>query len=178
MSRGHTLTVLLAAMVLGLGAMAPGAASAEPGDAPHGVGGWGFVSGGVGAMVGARTLHPMGRFSAGIGGNLVVVYGSLSAELSVSPHQGFVLLGVGSAGFVIPIPAFKPMLGFKAGLGLQADTYGPSPALTLGPQLGVHIGQIGGSRFGIRLMLEPAVTIATASRIGALELVGTFGVLF
>jgi hypothetical protein len=168
----RALLVLLAALLL------PGVAQAGPG-APYGVEGWGFLTGGAGGMLGARKLHPMGRLSVGIGGNLIVVYGSLSVEHTLSAHQDFVLMGVASAGFVIPIPAFKLMLGFKGGGGLQLDTeYGPSPAVSLGPQLGIHIGKIGGNRFGIRLMVEPAVTIVTKHRIGAVEIVGTIGVLF
>jgi hypothetical protein len=161
----------------------PGEAGDSPlvdgaGGAPFGFGGWFHIGGGAGAVIGARKVHPVGRFTVGFGGYLFLVYGGLSAEVSVSQHLDFVAAGVAYAGLALPIPVVRPLLGFKGGGGVHVEQgYGPSPAITLGPQLGVHIGQIGGSRFGIRVMVDAEATVSTKHRMAGFGVVGTLGLM-
>ncbi len=171
------LTMLAALALLTVSLVgAPREAHAEP---PPGIMGWVHLTGGAGPMLGARKVHPLGRVSFGVGGTLIFVYGGFAAEASFSSHQGFVQTGVVNAGFVIPIPAFNLLLGFKAGGGVQVDPeYPPSPAVTLGPQIAIHIGKLKTKGFGIRVAVEPDVTIATKNRIGSVGIIGTIGILF
>ena len=145
---------------------------------PVGFGGWVHFAGGAGALIGARKVHPVGRIDIGFGGYLFLIYGGIAANVSFSSHMDLVLTGVGYAGLAIPIPLVRPLLGFKFGGGLHQDReYGSSPALQMGPQLGVHIGQIGGSRFGIRVMVDAEATVSIDHRIAGFSIVGTLGLM-
>jgi hypothetical protein len=146
--------------------------------APFGFGGWAHFGGGAGVQIGARKVHPVGRVDVGFGGYLFLIYGGLAVNLSFSPHLDFVVTGVAHAGIAIPIPLIRPLIGFKFGGGLHQDTdYGSSPALQMGPQLGVHIGQIGGSNFGIRVMVDAEAIVSIDHRIAGFGIVGTIALM-
>lgn len=151
----------------------------EPKKAPFGLAGWGYVGGGGGVGIGARKVHPTGRVTGGVGAQLFILYLGASADVGFSSHLDFTALGVAHVGVLIPIPAFKPFIGFKGGGGLHMDSdWGASPAITLGPEVGVQIGQVGGSRFGIRIAIEPAAVVSIKHRMAMMEIVGTVGVMF
>ena len=143
-----------------------------------GVGGWAHFGGGGGVLVGARKVHPVGRVDVGIGGYLFLVYGGLAANVSFSSHLDLVVTGVGYAGLILPIPLVKPLIGFKFGGGLHQDyEWGPSPAIQLGPQIGLHIGQVAGSRFGIRIMVDAEAIVSTEHRAAGFGVVGTVALM-
>jgi|GEM_PF-2844724 len=168
----------LEADVPGLPAATEAEAPAGKKKPPFGFGGWFHVGGGAGAMIGARKVHPTGRFDLGFGGYLFLVYGGLAMNLTTSSHLKFVATGVGYAGLAFPIPVVRPLLGFKFGGGVHVDpTWGPSPAITLGPQIGLHIGQTLGSRFGIRVMVDPAATVSVEHRQAGFEIIGTVALM-
>jgi hypothetical protein len=145
---------------------------------PFGFGGWAHFGGGAGAMIGARRVHPVGRVDIGFGGYLFLVYGGLSANVTFSEHMDLAVTGVAYAGLAIPIPLVRPLIGFKFGGGLHQDfDYGPGPAIQLGPQLGVHIGQIAGSRFGIRVMVDAEALVSIEHRIAGFSIIGTVGLM-
>jgi hypothetical protein len=145
---------------------------------PWGLGGWAHFGGGGGVLIGARRAHPVGRVDVGFGGYLFLVYGGLAANVSFSGHLDLVVTGVGYAGLVLPIPLVKPLIGFKFGGGLHQDAeWGPSPAIQLGPQIGLHIGQIAGSRFGIRIMVEAEAIVSTEHRAAGFGVLGTVGLM-
>ena len=146
--------------------------------APVGFGGWVHFGGGAGALIGGRRVHPVGRIDVGFGGYLFLIYGGIAANVSLSSHMDMVLTGVAYGGLAIPIPLIRPLLGFKFGGGLHQDfEHGASPALQLGPQLGLHIGQIGGSNFGIRVMVDAEATVSIDHRIAGFSIVGTLAVM-
>ena len=145
---------------------------------PFGLGGWAHFGGGAGALIGTRKVHPVGRVDIGFGGNLFLIYGGIAANVSFSSHMDLVVTGVGYAGLTIPIPLVRPMLGSKFGGGLHQDAeYGPSPALQLGPQIGMHIGQIAGTRFGIRVMVDAEATVSIDHRIAGFSIIGTLALM-
>ncbi len=145
---------------------------------PFGFGGWAHFGGGAGALIGARRVHPVGRVDIGFGGYLFLVYGGLSANVTFSSHMDLAVTGVAYAGLAIPIPLVRPLIGFKFGGGLHQDfEYGPSPAIQLGPQLGVHIGQIAGSRFGIRVMVDAEALVSIDHRIAGFSIIGTLALM-
>jgi hypothetical protein len=145
---------------------------------PPGFGGWFHVGGGAGAMIGARKVHPTIRFDMGFGGYLFLVYGGLGLNITGSQHLDFVLTGVGYAGLAIPIPVVRPLFGFKFGGGLHMDSeWGASPALQMGPQLGVHIGQLGGSGLGLRIMIDPEAIVSLDHRMAGFSIMGSVALL-
>ena len=146
--------------------------------APFGFGGWAHLGGGAGGMIGARKGHMVGRVDIGFGGYLFLLYGGIAANVSFSEHMDLVVTGVAYAGLAIPIPVLRPLLGFKFGGGPHQDLeFGPSPALQMGPQLGVHIGQIAGTRFGIRVMVDAEATVSIDHRIAGFSIVGTVALM-
>lgn len=156
-------------------AKAEGGAKKPP---PPGFGGWAHFGGGAGGIIGARKGHAIGRADIGFGGYLFLVYGGLALNVSLSPHLDLMVTGVGYAGLAIPIPIVRPLIGFKFGGGLHQDfDYGPGPAIQMGPQLGVHIGQIAGSRLGIRVMVDAEALVSTEHRIAGFGVVGTIALL-
>ncbi len=181
----RTLLPLLAALLLATPAFAadPGddpqhEASTEAKKPPWGIGGWAHFGGGGGVLVGARRAHPTGRVDVGIGGYLFLVYGGLAANVTFSNHLDFVVTGAGYAGLMLPIPLIKPLIGFKFGGGLHQDSeWGPSPAIQMGPQIGVHVGQLGGSRFGIRIMVDVEAIVSTEHRMAGLGVLGTVALM-
>ena len=120
----------------------------------------------------------MARIDIGFGGYLFLLYGGISANVSLSQHMDMVLTGVAYAGLTIPVPLIRPMLGFKFGGGLHQDReYGSSLALQLGPQIGVHIGQIAGTRFGIRVMVDAEATVSIDHRIAGFSIIGMLALM-
>lgn len=145
---------------------------------PYGFGGWAHFGGGAGVMIGARRVHPTGRVDVGFGGYLFLIYGGLAANVTFSNHLDFVLTGAGYVGLAIPIPLVRPLIGFKFGGGLHQDfEWGPSPAIQMGPQVGVHIGQIAGSRFGIRIMVDAEAIVSTEHRAAGFGIIGSVALM-
>jgi hypothetical protein len=187
----RALLPLLAALLLAAGpalAAEPSTVPVEPVDedvaqagkkkTPWGIGGWAHFGGGAGVLVGARKAHPVGRVDVGVGGMLFLVYGGVAANVSFSSHLDFVATGVGYAGLILPIPLIKPLIGFKFGGGLHQDAeWGPSPAIQMGPQIGLHVGQVGGSRFGIRAMVDLEAIVSTEHRMAGFGVVGTVALM-
>lgn len=119
---------------------------------------WFHVGGGVGAInTYEGYTSPVGRFVIGGGGYTFGFYATGGLEVSGTDMIPVVVQGVGGLGVHIPIPVVHPMFGFKIGGGFARFPDGPTPAGTLGAQLGMIVRQYDG-RVGFRVLVEPSVT--------------------
>jgi hypothetical protein len=119
---------------------------------------WFHVGGGVGAINAYDGYtSPVGRFVLGGGGYTFGFYATGGLEVSGTDMIPVVVQGVGGIGVHIPIPVVHPMFGIKVGGGFARFPDGPTPAGTIGAQLGMIVRQYDG-KVGFRVLIEPSVT--------------------
>ena len=138
---------------------------------------WFHVGGGVGAInTYEGYTSPVGRFVIGGGGYTFGFYATGGLEVSGTDMMPVMVQGVGGLGVHIPIPVVHPMFGFKIGGGFARFPGGPSPAGTIGAQLGMIVREYDG-RVGFRLLVEPSVTAFPLQGVSSREVFVTLSLV-